>query len=230
MSTEIAPRDDLHTRMEYAKALAVSDLLPAAYRGKPANVLVAIEYGRALGIEPMAAIQGVSVIQGKPTASAQLVGALVRRAGHRLRIIKHDSGAVEAQIIRRDDPEFTFRAVWTMERAKAAGLTGKGGSWQTFPVAMLTARAVTEVAREACPDVLAGVAYTEEELESIPSGSPQRVSTTHLSVPQTPESPPAPGVTPTGTDATVVDGSDADAEVVEAELLDVDTDSGEVLR
>lgn len=180
VSTDIATQDDLHARMDYAKALAASDLLPAQFRGKPANVLVAVEYGRALGVEPMAAIQGITVIQGKPTASAQLVGALVRRAGHRLRIIKHDNGAVEAQIVRRDDPEFTFRAVWTMERAKSAGLTGKGGSWTHFPMAMLVARATTEVAREACPDVLSGVAYTEEELEPIPSGP---VSTSHLSVP-----------------------------------------------
>ena len=35
---------------------------------------------------------------------------------------------------------------------------------------MLKARAITEVARDACPEVLAGVAYTAEELE--PAGPP----------------------------------------------------------
>ena len=178
MSSEIVPTtsDELHAQMEYAKALAVSDLLPKAFVGKPANVLVAIEYGKALGIEPMAAIQGIQVINGKPTASAQLVGALVRRAGHTLRVAVQDNGSVEATVIRSDDPDFTFRAVWTMDRAKSAGLTGKGGSWATFPVAMLKARAITEVARDACPEVLAGVAYTAEELEpSGPGGRPVAV-------------------------------------------------------
>lgn len=213
MSTELETTsgDALHARMEYAKALAVSDLLPQAYRGKPANVLVAIEYGRALGLEPMAAIQGIVVIQGKPTASAQLVGALVRRAGHRLRVrlVTDDKGhpAAEATVIRSDDPDYEFRAVWTMERAKAANLVSKGGSWQTYPAAMLKARAITEVARDACPEALAGVAYTPEELE--PS-TRTTVDTSTLTV------TPAPVVT-----VDTVTGVIDDADVVDdAEVLD----------
>ena len=182
MSNEIVPRLTLGDRMTYAKALAASNLLPQTYQKHPENVLVAMEYGDALGLAPMVAIQQISVIQGKPTMSAQLMGALVRKAGHRLRVIVHDNGAVEAQIVRADDPEFTFRAVWTMERAKSAGLGGKG-SWSTYPLAMLKARAITEVCRDACPEVLAGVAYSAEELE--PSG-PATVSVAHLA-PQQPE-------------------------------------------
>lgn len=157
--TDLVP---LAERMEYSKALSASDLLPRQYQNKPANVLVALEYGAALGLSPMAAIQGVHVVEGKPTASAQLIGALVRNAGHRLRVRGDDRNAV-AVIVRRDDPDFEFRAEWTMDRAKAAGLTGKG-VWKQYPAAMLKARAITEVARDACPEVLSGVAYTAEEL------------------------------------------------------------------
>ena len=164
MSTEIVPAS-MDARMEYSKALAASSLLPKQYQRQPANVLVALEYGAALGLSPMAAIQGVHVVEGKPTASAQLIGALVRNAGHRLRVTGNDKTAT-ATIVRRDDPEFEFTATWTIDRAKAAGLTGKG-VWKQYPAAMLKARAITEVARDACPDVLAGVAYTEEELEPI---------------------------------------------------------------
>ena len=165
--TELVKRgsDDLAAKMNYAKALAPSDLLPKQYRDKPANVLIAVEYGEALGLAPMAAIQGIHVVEGKPTASAQLIGALVRNAGHLLRVTGNDTQAV-AQIVRRDDPEFTFEAVWTMDRAKAAGLTGKQ-VWKQYPAAMLKARAITEVARDACPEVLSGVAYTAEELEPV---------------------------------------------------------------
>ena len=158
MSDELAPLAD---RMEYAKALAPSDLLPKQYRGNPANVLIAIEYGRALGLEPMAAIQGVHIVEGKPTASAQLIGALVRNAGHRLRVQGDDTHAV-AVIVRADDPDFEFRAEWNLERAKQAGLAGRG-PWKTYPAAMLKARAITEVARDACPEVLSGVAYTDRK-------------------------------------------------------------------
>jgi hypothetical protein len=154
----------LGDRMTYAKALAEANLLPAAYRKQPANVLLAMEYADALGLSPIAAIQGVHVIDGKPTASAQLIGALVRKAGHRLRVQVADDGtAARATIIRRDDPEFEFVSVWTLDRAQAAGLTGKG-TWKQYPTNLLKARAITEVARDACPEVLSGVAYTAEEL------------------------------------------------------------------
>ena len=152
----------LGDRMNYAKALAASDLLPKQFRNAPANVLIALEYGSALGIAPMAAIQGLFIVEGKPTASAQLIGALVRNAGHRLRVSGDDSHAT-AVIVRKDDPEFEFVAEWTIERAQKAGLAGKG-VWKQYPAAMLKARAITEVARDACPEVLSGVAYTAEEL------------------------------------------------------------------
>lgn len=182
---ELAP-STLSDRIAYSKALAPSDLLPKQFRDKPQNVLVAVEYGAALGLSPMAAIQGIYIVEGKPTASAQLIGALVRNAGHTLRVTGTDTQAV-AQIIRRDDPEFTFEAVWTIERAKQAGLAGKQ-VWKSYPAAMLKARAITEVARDACPEVLAGVAYTAEELE--PSRPP--VVTASRLIPQRGDTNPEP--------------------------------------
>lgn len=169
MTNELATTEPsgLTERMKYAQALAAADLLPSAYRAKPANVLLAMEYGHALGLDTVTAIQSVHVIEGKPSASAQLIAALVRRAGHRLRVTGDDKHAV-AEVIRSDDQEFTFRAEWTMERANKANLTGKA-VWKQYPAAMLKARAITEVARDACPEALAGVAFTPEELEPVPT-------------------------------------------------------------
>lgn len=154
--------DNLPALVDYSKALAASDLLPDAYRGKPANVLVAIEYGKALGLNPMAAIQGITVIKGKPTASASLMAGLVRNAGHKLRVTGDDKRA-ECIIIRSDDPDFEFKTVWTIDRAKKAGLTSNP-TWAKYPDAMLKARAISECARNACSEILAGVQYTSEEL------------------------------------------------------------------
>jgi hypothetical protein len=160
--------DSLPERQEYAKALSVSDLLPAQYRGKPGNVLYAVEFGKSLGISTMAAILGVHIIEGRASASAGLISALVRDAGHKLRVwVERDQNgqAVKAvaTIHRRDDAEFEFRAEWTMQRAVAAGLAGKQ-VWKNYPEAMLKARAISEVAREACEEALRGVGYTPEEL------------------------------------------------------------------
>lgn len=152
----------LDSKVTYAKHLAQAGLLPKAYQGQPANLLLAMEYADALGIPTMTAISGVHIVDGKPTASAGLMSALVRRAGHKLRV-KGDDTQATAEIIRADDPDFTFRSVWTMERAKAAGLAGKG-VWKQYPAAMLKARAISEVARDACQEALSGCIYTPEEL------------------------------------------------------------------
>jgi hypothetical protein len=167
ISKAIANRNDaadrsLDASVDYARKLSASDLLPKSYQGKPQNVLLAVEYGRSLGLDPITAINMTHVVQGRPTASAQLVGALVRRAGHTLRV-RGDINSATCKIIRADDPEFTFEATWTMERAKQAGVLSNP-VWKTYPANMLKARAITECARDACPEVLAGISYTAEEI------------------------------------------------------------------
>jgi len=171
------PSGALSERMEFARALSTASLLPRAYQQNPGNVLLAMELGDALGIRPIQAINAVHVIEGKPSASADLIASLVRKAGHKLRISGDDRTAT-AQIIRADDPEFTYEATWTMDRAKAAGLAGKG-VWKSYPAAMLKARAITEVARMGASDALYGVVYTPEELGAETTGDGEPI--THIS-------------------------------------------------
>lgn len=155
----------LDQQINYAKAMAVSNLLPVAYQNHPENVLVALEQGRALGIAPIQAMNQINVIKGKPALSADLIAALVRRAGHRLRVEGDDTYA-QATVIRADDPDYIPKPVrWDMERAKRAGLLGNP-SWQKYPAAMLRARAISEAARAWANDALYGFIYTPEELDN----------------------------------------------------------------
>lgn len=164
--TEIARREPEPTAMsakiEYAKALAHSNLLPKQYQQQPANLLYALEYADALGVSPINAITSIHVIEGKPSASADLIAAMIRRAGHKLRVVGDDRAAT-ATLIRADDPGFEYTATWTLDKARAAGLTNKS-VWKNFPGAMLRSRAITEVARMGASDALFGVVYTPEEL------------------------------------------------------------------
>lgn len=146
----------------FAEALAGSGMLPRQYQGKPASVLWALEYGRAIGLDVITTTQSVHVIQGRATASADLMASLTRRAGHRMRITSTDERA-EVVIVRADDPEFEFRVEWTMQRAQRAKLLSKD-TWQQYPAAMLRARAISECVRMACPEVLHGCIYTPEEI------------------------------------------------------------------
>lgn len=173
--------------------LAKSNLLPTNYQKNPANVFVAIEYAKALNIAPMHAINSINVIKGKPTLSAGLMSALVRKHGCKLRVKVDGSGqqaVAHAKLIRPDD-DYEFVCTWDMERAKRAGVAG-GVNWQKYPEAMLKARAISEVCREGADDFLQGFSYTPEEM----GGNDVQVSS--VTVSPIVEPSPAPVVVETG--------------------------------
>lgn len=173
MSSEIALQQPAMTfaeQMQYAKTVCQGSLVPSAYRGQPANVLIAMDFGRSMGLSPAESLYRITVINGRPSASAELIAANVRRAGHRLRVKKDDRARkATCEIVRRDDPDFTFTATWDMAKAQQANLSGKE-NWRKYPMAMLTARSITECARDACPEALYGVVYTGEELGASQTG------------------------------------------------------------
>ncbi len=173
-------------RWLYAESMAASSLIPGAFRGRAADVFWATEYGAMLGLSPVAAMTGIHVMDGKPTASAALMSALVRRAGHRLRVsitgkVSDGSLTATAELTRADDPDHTFTAVWDLYRAERAGLltvkrvdgrvvawsrsqNGKAQNWEKYPEAMAKARAISEVCRDGAEECLFGMHYTAEEL------------------------------------------------------------------
>jgi hypothetical protein len=193
MSTELAIRttapNSIESKLAYAQELANASMLPQAYRRQPANVLLAVELGEALGIPPIQAINGIHVIDGKPSASADLIASLVRRAGHKLRVTVNDAEQwALAVIVRADDPDFSYEARWDEAKARAAGLWGKG-NWSKYPGQMLRNRAITEVARMGASDALYGVIYTPEELGADTNAHGDVVTVTQVE-PSTPAAKP----------------------------------------
>lgn len=158
----------MRDRIEHAKIVAQSSLIPAEYRGKPADIVWAMDIGDALGVPYTQVMQSMVVARGKMTMSADLMSAVVRRAGHRLRL-REDGDSVTATLIRADDSDYEFTVTWDKAKAQAAGLWGSRGPWQQYPRQMLRARAITEVCRQGASDALAGTVYTPEELESTPA-------------------------------------------------------------
>lgn len=155
----------LPQKIEYAKVLAESGMIPKHYQKQPANVLVAMEYGQALGIAPIVAINQITVVNGGASMEAKLMISLARKAGHRVRLEGDETHAV-CTIIRADDPDHESVVRWDEAKAKKAGLWG-GGHWAKNPGLMLRYRAASECIRLTCPEVLAGITYTPEEVEEI---------------------------------------------------------------
>lgn len=178
MSKEITQYEaaGLDEKMRYVQTLTTAgSLIPTGLheQGKPSpgKVLLVLETGAMLGIHPMAAMGGIHIIEGKAAISPGLMSGLVRKAGHKLRVtttgtIKGGDFAATASLTRADDPDFTYSATWTLERAARAGLAGKN-VWKSYGEAMCKARAISEVVREGAEDVLMGVSYTPEEMGAL---------------------------------------------------------------
>lgn len=151
-------------RLQHAQVVAQSSLIPDGYRNQPANVLWAMDLAEALGIPFPQVMQTMVVMRGRMTMSADLMAAVVRRAGHRLRV-REQGMSVTATLIRRDDPDYEFGVTWDEAKARRAGLWGQRGPWTQYPAQMLRSRAITEVCRQGASDALAGTIYSPDELE-----------------------------------------------------------------
>jgi hypothetical protein len=169
MSNELAtvdqPTSALRDQMDYARTVSVASMLPENYRGKPADIMLAVGLGQSMGLSPAESLYRISVIKGKPTASAELIAANVRKAGHKLRVIT-EGQSVKATIVRADDPEFEHTVTRDMQWAQRMGLD-KNDNYRKQPETMLQWRAITAVARLACPEALYGVAYTADEMGDV---------------------------------------------------------------
>ena len=153
----------LQERADYIARLAPSTILPTAYRGNAANAFVAAETGAALGLEPLQSLASIAVINGRATLSSDLMAAVIRRAGHTLRIVENSPESVTATLIRADDKKFEFTVTWDKDKATKAGLWGQRGPWSQYPTQMLRARAITEVARQGASEALMGMIYSPED-------------------------------------------------------------------
>lgn len=174
--------------LDMARQLAPAELLPKHLRGKPADLFLTLQLGRELGIAPMQSIRAIHVIEGKPTMSADLMGALCmarRDVCEYLRPVELTSAVATYEAKRIGWPQ-PMRLSFTIEDAQAAGLTGKD-VWRKYPAAMLKSRALSAIVRAAFPDLMLGICDPDELDAAQPAGaSVEPIDVTPV------EPPPAP--------------------------------------
>ena len=155
-------------KLKMAQTLVKSGMLPQGLNTAE-KVCVALEWGHELQLSPMVAVNNIAVINGKPTLSADLMGALVRRSPEYGGIEWTCQTDEKAEcIITRLLPsgkEEKYTSTFTIEDAKIAGLASKD-VWRKYPRRMLKHRCMSYGLRDVFPDLLAGI-YETEEAESI---------------------------------------------------------------
>ena len=199
MSELVHVQPSLSEQMDFARVVvtrpegAARSLLPDTYRDNPANVLIAVGLGSAMGLSFAESLYRIDVIGGKPTAGAELIAANVRKAGHKLRLkVTEDPPSATCTIIRADDPDEPTTVTRDMGWAQKMGLDRKD-NYLKQPATMLSWRAISACARLACPEALYGVAYTPDEMrEAAPVQSSGGGLAAALSMPADPTPDPEP--------------------------------------
>lgn len=153
----------LDEAMRYAEAMSGAGMIPDKFKRQPANILVAQEIAQTMGESTWVIMSELYFVGAVPTFSAKYMRSRVRQAGHKLReTFDHETRTAKAVIIRADDPDFEHVAVWDEAKARAHGVWDKG-HWKKNPELMMKNRAASEVIREACYEVMAGIPYTTDE-------------------------------------------------------------------
>lgn len=156
----LAPRN-LDEAFRLADMLAQSDMVPKDFKGKPGNVMIAMQWGMEVGLKPLQALQNIAVINGRPSMWGDAVLALVR-ASPLCEYVLEDfdaHGAAVCRAKRRGEPEQV--RTFSDTDAKTAGLFGKQGPWMTSPKRMKQMRARSFALRDVFTDVLKGMDIAE---------------------------------------------------------------------
>ncbi len=132
--------------------------------GNPQAVMTTLLAGRELGLQTMASLRGIHIVEGRPTLSAQLMVALIMKSGQAVYFRPVSISATEATFeTLRVGEEKPFSLTHTIEMATRAGLVKPKSNWEKTPEDMLVARCTSRLARLKYADILFGL-YTPEEM------------------------------------------------------------------
>lgn len=127
------------------------------------QAIVKVLAGRELGFGPIASMTGINIIQGRPSLSANLMAAAVKRSGrYNFRVKRLTAEVAEIEFFEKDGAQWTAcgASIFTIEDARKAGTK----NLDKFARNMLYARAMSNGVRWYCPDVTGGPVYTPEEM------------------------------------------------------------------
>lgn len=176
---ELRSLDDMY---RFAKYVSASGLAPKGME-RPESILVALQMGAEVGLTPMAALQNIAVVNGRPSIWGDAMLAICQSSGafdhaEFEEAFRGDGATLAASCtVRRLPDGKPCTRLFSMADAKAAGLQGKSGPWSQYPRRMLQMRARSWALRDTFPDVLRGFKCAEEvqdyiDVESRPAPAP----------------------------------------------------------
>lgn len=155
-----------------AMMLSKSQMIPEKYQGKPQDCFVAIEMASRSGLSPLAVLQNLDVVKGKPRWSGQACMAIIASCGRFKDAHPEYTGTKGTdkrgcfiRAIRVSDGAIIDGTEVTMQMASSEGWMSNP-KWRNMPEQMLFYRAAAFFARMYCPSELLGT-IVEGEAEDI---------------------------------------------------------------
>lgn len=162
---------DFDTAVRLARYISASGLAPTGIQTFEA-VFTAMQLGAEVGLTPMASLQNIAVVNGRPTIWGDAQLGLVRASGLLIEFKETYEGTPGTDgytavclARRRGDLHDTVNT-FSIADAKEAGLWGKTGPWKTNHKRMLKMRARAFTLRDAFTDILKGI-YSTEEMQGV---------------------------------------------------------------
>lgn len=146
-----------------AKMMAASGMVPTNYQKKPADILVAIQFGSEIGLAPMQSLQSITVINGRPSLWGDGALALVQGHPDFEDIIETTEGTTAVCVVKRKG-RTPCRRTFSDEDAAKAGLLSKG-PWTQYRARMRQMRSRGFALRDSFADVLRGISIAEEAMD-----------------------------------------------------------------
>jgi hypothetical protein len=156
---------------QFSTMAAKSSMVPPGFRGKPEDIMLAVQMGSEVGLSPMQALQNIAVINNRPSLWGDAMLGLCRAAAVCEDIAEKMEGegdAMAAVCMAKRRGSSPVVARFSVADAKKAGLWNKAGPWQQYPQRMLQMRARGFALRDAFPDVLRGLISAEEAQDTPP--------------------------------------------------------------
>jgi len=164
-----------------AKVFSQSSLVPDTFRGKMSECIIALEMAHRIGASPLAVMQNIYIVHGKPAWSSQFLISCVNACGKfsplRYEMTEGDTACVAWAYDLLTKEKLRSPKI-TMAMANAEGWVSKSGSkWKTMPDLMLRYRAATLFARTYCPELTMGIQTKDEVIDvtdAVVVSTPQR--------------------------------------------------------
>lgn len=159
---------DLQEAMQLADLMANSEMVPKDFKGKPGNVLVAVQMGAEVGLPPMQAIQNIAVINGRPALWGDAIKAIILNSPLCEKFEESfDEQSMTAWVTVKRKGHAERQVSFSQADATKAGLLTKSGPWSQYPKRMLAMRARGFAARDEFADVLKGLSVAEEQMDIV---------------------------------------------------------------